>query len=113
MPIPSVNSNESENEYVSRCMGEIGGEYDDNAQAVAICYATYEKENMSKSKFSEYRIKTQMQIVALNNSGQINTIKVIKNIYHTNKLKGFYVGIHQHLTREQLDLLVKGLNEEL
>ena len=39
------------------------------------------------------RIKTQMQIVALNNSGQINTIKVIKNIYHTNKLKGFYVGI--------------------
>ena len=39
------------------------------------------------------RIKTQMQIVALNNSSQINIISIIKNIYHTNKLKGFYVGI--------------------
>jgi hypothetical protein len=48
MPIPSVKSSESENEYVSRCMGEIGSEYDDNAQAVAICYATYRRNNMSK-----------------------------------------------------------------
>jgi dTDP-4-amino-4,6-dideoxygalactose transaminase len=27
--------------------------------------------------------------------------------------KGFYVGVHQYLTKEQLEYLVKGLNEEL
>ena len=48
MPIPKPKGGEGENEYVSRCMQEIGGEYDDNTQAVAICYATYQKENMSK-----------------------------------------------------------------
>ena len=40
-------------------MHEIGSEYDQD-QALAICYASFEKSNMSSSKFSEYRIKTQM-----------------------------------------------------
>jgi hypothetical protein len=38
MPIPKPNPKEKESEYVSRCMEAIGGEYDDQAQAVAICY---------------------------------------------------------------------------
>ena len=62
MPIPKPKTGEDQNEYVSRCMEAIGGEYDDNTQAVAICYATYDKENMSKNKFSEFRIKTQMAL---------------------------------------------------
>lgn len=48
MPIPKPKGGEGENEYVSRCMQEIGGEYDDNTQAVAICYATYRQGEMSK-----------------------------------------------------------------
>ena len=39
-PIPSPSGDESESEYVSRCMKEIGGEYDQD-QALAICYAKY------------------------------------------------------------------------
>lgn len=48
MPIPKPKQGEAEDVYISRCMQEIGGEYDDNTQAVAICYATYTKEQMSK-----------------------------------------------------------------
>jgi hypothetical protein len=48
MPIPNVKPNEAEDTYISRCMSAIGGEYDDNAQAVAVCYATYRRGNMSK-----------------------------------------------------------------
>ena len=59
MPIPKPESAEQQDEYVGRCMKEIGSEYEQD-QALAICYATYEKENMSKNKFSEFRIKTQM-----------------------------------------------------
>lgn len=43
MPIPSVNSGESEQDFVSRCIGEISGEYEQE-QAAAICYSTYRKE---------------------------------------------------------------------
>ena len=61
MPIPKPESAEQQDVYVGRCMKEIGSEYE-QSQALAICYATYEKENMSKSKFSEYRIKTEMSL---------------------------------------------------
>jgi hypothetical protein len=50
MPIPNPKSEESENEYVSRCMEAIGAEYDDPTQAVAVCYSTYRREDMSKLK---------------------------------------------------------------
>jgi hypothetical protein len=59
MPIPNPTPQETEEEFVGRCMHEIGSEYDQD-QALAICYASFEKSNMSSSKFSEYRIKTQM-----------------------------------------------------
>ena len=43
MPIPSVNSGESEQDFVSRCIGEISGEYEQE-QAAGICYSTYRQE---------------------------------------------------------------------
>jgi hypothetical protein len=43
MPIPNVNKNESEEEYVSRCIGELYDEYGQE-QGAAICYNTYRKE---------------------------------------------------------------------
>jgi len=63
MPIPNPSKGEAEDAFVSRCMTEIGSEYDQE-QALAICYASYEKGNMSKNKFSEYRIKAQMHLAA-------------------------------------------------
>lgn len=61
MPIPKVKSNETENEYVSRCMEAIGGEYDDNAQAVAICYSTYRRVGMSKIKSYEELVAARIK----------------------------------------------------
>lgn len=65
MPIPSPNKGEREDEYISRCMSEIGGEYDDPAQGVAVCYSTLRDARGQKmtaqdlyiSKMNEYRTK--------------------------------------------------------
>jgi hypothetical protein len=43
MPIPKPSSQETEKEYVSRCMSDISGEYGEE-QAAAICYNTYRTE---------------------------------------------------------------------
>lgn len=48
MPIPKPKSDESQNDYVGRCMSAIGDEYDTNEQAVAICISTYQRGEMSK-----------------------------------------------------------------
>ena len=47
MPIPNPTPKETEEEYVSRCIGEIYDEYGQE-QSAAICYNTYRKsEGMS------------------------------------------------------------------
>jgi hypothetical protein len=61
MPIPTPSAGQTEEEYIGECIPAIIDEYGQE-QAAAICYATFEKENMSKNKFSEYRIKAQMSI---------------------------------------------------
>lgn len=61
MPIPKPKAAESENEYVGRCMEAIGGEYDDNAQAVAICYATYRRKEMSKLSSTAARVNARVK----------------------------------------------------
>jgi hypothetical protein len=61
MPIPNPNKGEVEEDFIGRCMQEIGSEYEQE-QGLAICYATYEKGNMSKNKYSEFRIKAQMSV---------------------------------------------------
>lgn len=42
--IPSPESGEKESDYISRCMGAIGSEYDTQEQALAVCYAQLEKK---------------------------------------------------------------------
>lgn len=42
-PVPSPESDEDEQKFISRCMGEIGGEYDQD-QALAICYSKWKGE---------------------------------------------------------------------
>jgi len=53
MPIPKPKPQEDESAYVSRCMSAIGGEYDDQSQAVAICYSTYRRGEMQKMSGQE------------------------------------------------------------
>lgn len=48
MPIPKPKQNEKEDAYISRCMAAIGGEYDDNEQAVAICYGAWRDKDKKK-----------------------------------------------------------------
>lgn len=48
MPIPKPKGDESQNDYVGRCMSAIADEYDTNEQAVAVCISTYQRGEMSK-----------------------------------------------------------------
>ena len=43
MPIPKPTAAETEEQFVSRCIGEISGEYEQE-QAAGICYSTYRQE---------------------------------------------------------------------
>ena len=63
MPIPKPTAAETQNDYVGRCMSEIGSEYDSNEQAVAICINTYERGSMSKS--TEQRIADKISGINL------------------------------------------------
>ena len=61
MPIPNPNRNERENDYISRCMSEIGSEYESNEQAVAVCYATWRKDKMSKLTNTQSKVAAYIQ----------------------------------------------------
>ena len=50
MPIPQPKSNENEQQFVSRCMSAISGEYDDKKQASAVCYNTFREHQKSVKK---------------------------------------------------------------
>lgn len=44
MPLPIPNTGESEQDFVSRCMSAIEGEYPDEKQRAAVCYAQFRKD---------------------------------------------------------------------
>lgn len=52
MPIPKPTGNETQNEYISRCVSEIITDYDQQ-QALGICYSTWDRENMNKTTSME------------------------------------------------------------
>ena len=41
--IPSPNSNEDEQSYISRCISDIGSEYDQEGQAYAVCKGKWDE----------------------------------------------------------------------
>ena len=41
--IPSPSGNEDENTYISRCISEISGEYDEEGQAYSICKSRWDE----------------------------------------------------------------------
>jgi hypothetical protein len=69
MPIPKPEKGELEKDYISRCMKEIGSEYDDPAQGVAVCYANLRKERGES-------MSTQAKIASkINQMNLINELK--------------------------------------
>ena len=61
MPIPKVKGNEAEETYIGRCMSAISGEYDDQAQSLAICYATYRKATMQSLTDPKDRVAQRLK----------------------------------------------------
>ena len=60
MPIPKPTAAETQNDYMGRCMSEIGGEYPQD-QALAICISTYRKENMKKIKYTDKKVMARIK----------------------------------------------------
>lgn len=49
MPIPHPRGTEEHDDFIERCMDEIGGEYEDNDQAVAICEKQWDDAQEDKA----------------------------------------------------------------
>jgi hypothetical protein len=59
MPV-NINKGESENEFISRCIGEeIGAGYE-QSQAAAICYSYWRKDKMSKIKDTSAKVMSRV-----------------------------------------------------
>jgi hypothetical protein len=43
-PIPSPTGDEDEEKYISRCIGEIIGEYSEDGQAYAVCKSKWDEK---------------------------------------------------------------------
>jgi hypothetical protein len=60
MPIPKPEGRELEDKYISRCISEIGSEYDVEGQAYAVCKSTYDKDKMSKIKDTTAKVMARV-----------------------------------------------------
>lgn len=61
MPI-KPNSGETQEEFISRCIGEeIGAGYE-QSQAAAICYSKWDRRELSKQKFSDPQRRVQAKL---------------------------------------------------
>ena len=59
MPV-NINKGESENEFISRCIGEeINSGYEQD-QAAAICYSYWRKDKMSKIKDTSAKVMSRV-----------------------------------------------------
>ena len=64
MPIPSVNSGETQDEYVSKCAHALAGEYDTNEQLIAVCISSYER-GTKMSRTPQQRVEMRINGVNL------------------------------------------------
>lgn len=59
MPI-KVKPNETENEFIGRCISKEVNSGKEQDQAVAICYSYWDKENMSKIKDTTSKVMARV-----------------------------------------------------
>jgi len=53
MPIPQPNKNEKQNDYISRCISSISGEFENNKQAAAVCFTTWRRSKKKNRNDSD------------------------------------------------------------
>ena len=70
MPIPKPEDKEKRSAFVSRCMTEIGSEYKNNKQAVAICYNAFNEATASAEGVID--LGNDDEMLVLNNASQDN-----------------------------------------
>ena len=59
MPV-KPSAGETKDEFISRCIGEEVTAGYDTPQAAAICYSYWDKENMSKLKYTEDKVMAKI-----------------------------------------------------
>lgn len=59
MPI-NINKGESEQEFISRCIGDEISSGKEQEQAAAICYSYWDKETMSKIKDTSTKVMARV-----------------------------------------------------
>ena len=82
MPIPKPKPDESRNDFIGRCMEAIGGEFDDNDQAVAVCNSTWEeaKKSMSVNDQLLKEIKARQEKKTAFNYGILTADRWVKSV---------------------------------
>ena len=67
MPLPKPRKKETEQEFVSRCMGDdmMGKEYKDQKQRAAVCYSQYRMRHKAKggANWDEVRQGDSLNII--------------------------------------------------
>ena len=53
MPLPIKTEQETDNEFISRCVVKVADEFPNFDQRIAVCYSQLEKTNMSKNKSTD------------------------------------------------------------
>lgn len=59
MPV-NINSGESKDEFISRCIGEEVGGGMEQDQAAAVCYSYWDKDKMSKIKDTQSKVMARV-----------------------------------------------------
>lgn len=73
IPIPKPSPSETEDDFVTRCMSEISGEYD-QSQAAAICYNTF-REARSQAFYKNVQDKVKAVIKGESYSDYPDSVK--------------------------------------
>ena len=47
MPLPTPNKGEKQNDFISRCISAVAGEFPDSKQRVAVCYSQWRHKEMA------------------------------------------------------------------
>lgn len=76
MPIPKPKTGEKQESFVNRCMKQIGGEYEDPKQALAVCFSEFTKDNTKENKVKVTKSKeTKKGGDSLENKDTINRVQ--------------------------------------
>ena len=90
MPV-NINKGETENEFISRCIGEEISSGMEQDQAAAVCYSYWRKDKMSKIKDTSAKVMARVKF-----DSDFRGI----NLYQTNLEAPCWDGYEQYGTKE-------------